>query len=270
MTKTLHAAAWDGDLPTVEARIAEGADLAALDAHGWAPLHRAMQGCDLGEEATQLRIIDLLLAAGAPLEQLSRDGRTPLYIAAEFCNSLAPVLRLLEVGADPNVRDAHGNHIVVNANTPEVQAYLSAMTGYPVPPPRKAFPPVKLSAQEWKSVKQQHIDPVFAALGSAGLIALQDAGPTQEAAFAACEEELRRKDGREADCIGFCFYTRQDLNRARRSSLLPLGFWGAPDGSPEAMERVGRLIVEAVAGRGLEVDWNGSGGVRPTVYLQKQ
>lgn len=65
-----------------------------------------------------------------------------------------------------------------------------------------------------------------------------------------------------------CFYTRQDLNRAKRSSDLALAFWGGPEGEAEPTNRVGHKIVEAFGSVGLPVKWNGSERVRPTVDLR--
>jgi bifunctional non-homologous end joining protein LigD len=126
---------------------------------------------------------------------------------------------------------------------------------------------VKLQAAEWRAAKL-HIDRVFDALSRSGVVALQDAGTTQEDGFSDCAEEFRARGGIGAGLHGFCYYTRQDLNRAKRSSQLPLAFWAAPDGAPEAMERVGQLVVDAFRKAGFIVDWNGSPSLRPTVYLQ--
>lgn len=72
----------------------------------------------------------------------------------------------------------------------------------------------------------------------------------------------------DAGLVGLCFYTRQDLNRAKRSSDLSLGFWAGPEGASAAMEQVGRTIVDAFSAAGLAVDWDGSAAQRPTVNLR--
>jgi len=83
---------------------------------------------------------------------------------------------------------------------------------------------VKLNAAGWRAAKL-HIDRVFEALSQSGLVALQDAGTTQEDGFSDCAEEFRARGGLGAGLRGFCFYTRQDLNRAKRTSQLALAFW---------------------------------------------
>jgi hypothetical protein len=65
-----------------------------------------------------------------------------------------------------------------------------------------------------------------------------------------------------------CFYTRQDLNAAKRSSRLSLAFWGAPEGADADMLRAGRRIVDAFRDAGFEVQWNESASLRPALDLR--
>ena len=125
-----------------------------------------------------------------------------------------------------------------------------------------------MNAAGWLAAKSR-IDPVFEDLKEAGLVVLQDAGYTESDGFSDCLEEFLDRGGKKAGLHGFCFYSRQDLNRAKQSSELYLAFWGAPEGGPKDMERVGNLIVAAFQKHGFIVDWNGTGAVRPTVYLQR-
>lgn len=87
---------------------------------------------------------------------------------------------------------------------------------------------------------------------------------TQDDAFQACSEEFNAA-GRKA--VGFCFYTSQDLRRARSTGLLALGYWGAPEGARVETERVGHVIVDALRGDGFTVDLSGSSHDRPVVVL---
>ncbi|SDG71774.1 ankyrin repeat domain-containing protein [Klenkia brasiliensis] len=59
----------------------------------WPPLHLAVATGDLD-------LVDVLLAAGAPLEATSAHGRTPLHVALEFAPHL--VDPLMERGAEPD------------------------------------------------------------------------------------------------------------------------------------------------------------------------
>ncbi|KAK5653624.1 hypothetical protein OQA88_8654 [Cercophora sp. LCS_1] len=69
----------------------------------------------------------VLLRAGANLEALNDDGRTPLHLAARLGNGIAQLL--IESGASPNVSDREGNtplHLAVEGgNLRVVEALLS-------------------------------------------------------------------------------------------------------------------------------------------------
>lgn len=190
-----------------------------------------------------------------------------MYLAAEFALECAPVQMLLDAGANPAVHDGFGNHIVVNAMVPEVQALLSAVTGQPIPVKAEPRPPQKMRAADWRAAHAR-ITAVFARLEDQGIVTVQDVGLTQEDGFTDTAQQFIERGGMEAGLVGLCFYTRQDLNRAKRSSDLSLGFWAGPVGASAAMEQVGRRIVDAFTAAGLAVDWDGSAAHRPTVDLR--
>ena len=123
-----------------------------------------------------------------------------------------------------------------------------------------------MTAKQWRSAKKQ-LDVVFETLKDAGLITMHDAGTTQEDGFSDCCEELENQGGIESGIHGFCYYTRQDLNRAKRTSQLPLAFWGAPAGADNDMDRVGQLIVDTFRSAGLNIQWDGKSSARPTVHF---
>lgn len=267
MSQSIFDAARMGDIEALRAHLKRHPDLAASNENGFTPLHCAAMGLNALDEARGLAVIDALIQAGSPLEAPSKDGRTALYLAAEFSQSLAPVQRLLDAGAQADVCSSYGVHVVANAMLPEVQALLSAVTGVPIPPPPVELKSIKLSAAEWRAAKV-HVDRVFDQLTQQKIVALQDAGTTQDDGFADCSEVFRERGGLDAGLIGFCFYTRQDLNRAKRSSQLSLGFWGAPDGADKPTQVLADKIVDAFRQNGFIVDWSGSPRIRPTVYLQ--
>lgn len=259
-------AARAGDLTKVRASLAAGADVNATDNNGFTPLHCAAMGANSVNEEIIVAVMQALLDAGAPLEAKSKDGRTPLFLAAEFSQTLAPVQLLIDAGADPDVYDGHGNHTVENANAEEVEALLSELTGETASAPIEREE-IKMTAAEWNAAKAK-LDKVFDALAKAGLVARQNAGTTQSDGFSDCAEEFQSRGGKRAGLHGFCFYTRQDRDRAKQSSYLSLAFWGAPEGQPKDMQRVGDLIVETFETHGFEVNWDGSGETRPEVYLR--
>ena len=264
----LFQAARAGDVAAVRDYLAAGASVAAETAQGFTALECAAMGSGQTALADSLAILRLLVDAGSPLEHRGLGGRTVLYLAAEFAHGVEPVQLLAEAGAAVDICDSHGNHVIVNAMMPAVKAFISAATGRPVPAPPPPQPkPVKLSAADWRAARQR-LDPVFATLAAAGLVALQDASTTQSDGFADCTETWHRRGAAAAGLHGFCFYTRQDLTRAKRTSALTLAFWGAPEGAEPDMQRVGKQVVEAFERAGYSVAWNGSGAHRPTVYLQ--
>jgi hypothetical protein len=265
MEKNIFEAARAGDEKRVKICLEEGVDLVAKNEYGFTALHCAAMGCNAADGISALVVINLLLNAGSLVNATSNDGRTALYLAAEFSPTIEPLKVLIDAGAEADIRDAHGNHIVTNAMTEEVQEFLSRLTGHPIPQPPLQLESVKLSIGEWRSAKVQ-LDKVFDALTQEGLIVMQDAGTTQEDGFSDCAEEFGSRAA--ANLSGFCFYTRQDLNRAKRTSQLPLAFWGAPEGAPQAMLHVSRQIVFAFRQNGFLVDWSGSPSMRPIIYLQ--
>ena len=262
----IFEAARKGDVATVKQLISAGIDINAKNDYNFSALHCAAMGTNTVDEANITEVIQILINAGSKLEQLGGGGRTALYLAAEFSKSVAPVQALLDAGAQANIYNEHGNHIVINAMNKNVQTLLSQITGMPVPPPKIELPSIKMTGTQWKSAKLK-IDAVFTALSQTGLVTMQDAGTTQEDGFSDCATEFETRGGVNASLHGFCFYSRQDLNRAKSSSKLALSFWGAPEGAPKDMERVGKQIVDAFKNAGFLVDWNGTGNTRPTVFL---
>lgn len=261
----IFEAASDGDVEAVAAALAAGANPAALGPEGFTALQLAAMASNGMDVARNVAVLRLLVDAGSPLEFTGPDGRSALFLAAEFAPETDAVALLLDAGAVADVYDSHGNHVVDNAMMESVQELLTTLTGRQPRPPVEEPAPRKMTAAQWHAAKVR-IDAVFASLEQAGLIALQDAGVTQSDGFADCSEAFHARGG--ADVRGFCFYTRQDLNRAKRTSQLSLGFWGAPDGAWPDMVRVGTLIAETCAEAGLPVIWNGSAGMRPSIDLR--
>lgn len=266
--RDIFQAARAGDAVRVRACLGQGADPSARNGYGFTALHCAAMGANAGPEDGILTVIGELLSAGAVVDAVSTDGRTALFLAAEFSPTVAPVQALLRAGATADVRDRHGNHIVANAMNPEVQALLAGLTGHPVPePPSPHQEPVQLGAAEWRAAKSR-VEAVFARLSGCGLVALPGTGTTQEDGLADGLEEFRRRGGSAAGLVGICFYTRQDASRARRTAELAVAFWGAPAGAPADCQRVGGLVVQAFRDHGCTVDWDGSPGMRPIVQLR--
>src|SRR5689334_28550 len=129
----IFEAARAGDLKALESILSGGVDPAAQNKFGFTALHCAAMACNRLDEATAVALVKMLINAGAPVNAVARDGRTVLFMAAEFSRWVEPLKLLIEAGANPNVRDSHGIHIVTNSNVKEVQEFLSMVTGQPVP-----------------------------------------------------------------------------------------------------------------------------------------
>ncbi|MCM4083864.1 ankyrin repeat domain-containing protein [Paractinoplanes hotanensis] len=257
-----------GDVRAVQDHLGAGADMSAVDPYGFTALHSAAIGADATPVAQNLAVLDLLVRAGSSLEQRSGDGRTALFLAAEFASSTDAVQLLLNAGAQADIATDNGLHVLDNARAPAVAQLLSRVTGRPVP--RQATPepdPVRMQARQWHAASAR-IAAVFETLTGAGVVALQNIGSSQEDGFAECARAYRSHGGAAAGLHGFCYYTRQDTKRAKRTGRLPLAFWGAPEGAPGDMKRVGELVVGAFRDHGFDVDWNGSGDTRPLADLR--
>lgn len=265
----IYTAARNCDPAKVKTFIDENADLSKVDEHGFTALQCAAVGSNsCTDESRLMDTLKFLVEAGSPLEVQSKDVRTALFLLAEFSPYVSAVQYLIDAGANPNVFDSHGNHITVNAMMEEVQQLLSEVTGVALPPEPEPEPePVKMSAAAWKKAKAS-LGLVFDELNATGLIALQDAGYTQSDGFADCSE-LFHEHPNQASIEGFCFYTRQDLNTAKRSSLLYLGVWGAPAGADEHIVKVGSYIIWVFEKHGFEARWNGLAATRPCVTLYR-
>ena len=96
----LHFAAQNGDLPTVEKLLKEGADILAVDHKGNTPLHLAAQNGCFSTVKKLLEEADILA--------VDHKGNTPLHLAVQN-GHLSTVKKLLEEEADILAVDHKGN-----------------------------------------------------------------------------------------------------------------------------------------------------------------
>ena len=111
----LMAAAGRGDVDVVRRLLLLGADAAATTDRGHSALHIAGQ---VPASAGGVELIDLLVGAGAGLDEETDDGITPLMAAVRVANDDA-VAHLVGLGADVTVRSVHGNTALLFASDGE-------------------------------------------------------------------------------------------------------------------------------------------------------
>lgn len=102
---TVHPLRSDA-IRTLQLLVEAGADaqIQRADRKGMTALHYAAETADPLSSAK----IALLLQAGANVDATSKEGRTPLMLAALNSSDASPVETLLGAGADPTLRDDRG------------------------------------------------------------------------------------------------------------------------------------------------------------------
>ncbi len=101
------------------------------------------------------------------------------------------------------------------------------------------------------------LDRAFDELNDSGIVALQNAGYTQDDGIEDVTEIYQELGGEESPVEGYCFYHGQDLERAVDGEGLLLTF-GDILGDDAKGEEIGERIVEVLHRHGLGVTWSGT------------
>jgi len=101
------------------------------------------------------------------------------------------------------------------------------------------------------------LDRAFDELNGMGIIALQNAGYTQDEGIEDVTEMYEELGGEDSLVEGYCFYHGQDLERAVDGQGLLLTF-GDILGNEAKGEEIGERIVEVLHQHGLAVNWSGT------------
>lgn len=263
----LLEAVGSGNISLASDALDAGADLALVDAHGFNPLQQLVTNESLTANRT-CQLIELFIDHGADLNAKSKDGRSVIFLAAEFQTRKAPVELLLNAGADPNVMDSYGTHITENARAKVVRKLLSSATGNPLPRSTPLTSKERaLSSTQWSSGRKR-ISKAFRRLDSENILCLHQAGRSQDEGMDACSEEIQKLGGIEKSKInGCCFYTWQDFQRCKAHGYLHLAFWSAHSGDEKDMLKIGRLIVDAFCESGFDVEWDNTADNRPKIWI---
>lgn len=267
----IHDAAGAADVDLLRELLDAGADVNELDEYNFTPLGRAATA---GEDADDVRqvveAINLLVDRGANLEAgRPDDDRTPVYLAAEFSPSVEPVQALIDAGASLEFDGVLGEYMIENAHCEDTKELLMRLTGRPAPPEPLPDPPsVRLGKKAWAKA-QDVLDRLFEQLNASNIVAEQDCGTTQEDAFSDCAEIFEERTEQGEKLTGICFYTRQDLNRAKRTSQLNIGIWGASEGGVKETAAIGHQLREAAEKLDIPVHWNGKSDIRPMLLLNQ-
>jgi hypothetical protein len=101
------------------------------------------------------------------------------------------------------------------------------------------------------------LDRAFDELNETGIIALQNAGFTQDEGIEDITAEYQELGGEDSPVEGYCFYHGQDLERAVDGEGLMLTFGDILGEDAKGLE-IGERIVEVLHRHGLAVEWAGT------------
>lgn len=97
---------------------------------------------------------------------------------------------------------------------------------------------------------------VFNKLRGQKILALHNAGYTQQDALYDVKEVWEDLEDVDVHPVGYCYYHGQDIERAIEDEILCLGFYGKKEKNDKEAIMIGNIVVNALKEAGFEVSWN--------------
>lgn len=268
--QTLLQAARASDLESVQAILdRQPESIGSVNGYGFNALHEALMADTCGN--VNFELIKLLVAAGCPINQRSKDGRSPLWIAAEFCPHVEIIQYLIEHGASAESLE----HDTINILTclyeplPEIQKLLSQFTGksIPEPPPPPKYPDQRADTATWRKTTSA-LKKVFAELQKHNIVALSNPSYTRDECIAECWEYHETQKNAE-QWATFCFYNETGKQRARENGELNIYYgYFEEEISLQEITKLAEKIMATFNQYHFEAEWNGNPDSCIIVWLQ--
>jgi len=114
---------------------------------------------------------------------------------------------------------------------------------------------------------QQPTDPdrlveVFDKLSRQKIVALHNAGYTQQDALFEVKEVWEDLEDEGIHPVGYCYYHGQDIERALEDNILCLGFYGKKEKNDKEAILIGNIITNTLKEAGFTVNWNNTASKR--------
>lgn len=267
----ITTAARQSDLAAVKTILADCPEaIFQVNSNGFNALHEALAADSCGHVNGEL--VRFLVDSGCPINQLSQDGRTPLWIAAEFCPDVEIVRYLIEHGADLSLLVINHCHVVdvIDGLSEQkaVQKLLSELTQHPIPtpPPPPKYPDCRAETPIWRKTTAA-IKKAFLQLEKNHIIGMPNASYTVGECVAECVDKRATMTNPSA-FEAYCFYTETNKELARESGRLYLHYGLFDVENETRLRQIAENIIAIMQQQGFETEWQGQTKDCITIWLQ--